>query len=263
MPNFTPARANLTVAGQLLNGDQISTLDFRPGQADLLFDLTAPGQFQAIPPIQSDVIISEGMALGAIGGPSFNTTIHQLFSGLEERNVNWVRPRQRWTIGYNIRTLADLQEVVDLFYITRGRGYGFLFKDWSDYLSNGAPTDPPTAVTDADQNIGTGDGVETEFQITKTYQVASRIYIRNITRPKNTTVLVAVDAVAQTEVTHYTIDYDTGIISFVTPPGNGLAVTCGYEFYVTVRFDVDQLDKQIATFWLGEVPSIPIIELLE
>jgi uncharacterized protein (TIGR02217 family) len=262
MPTFSIPSGNLVITGSAPDGTPFP-LYYTPLTADLTATGFIPGQVSALPQILDDIVLPDFIALGAVGGPTFSTTVNIYFSGLEERNANWTRPRQKWNIGYNIKELADLQDVIDIFWISKGRAFGFLFKDWLDYLSNGAPTKPPTAVANNDQNIGTGDGVEVNYQITKTYTVGSRSHVRTINRPISGTVLVAVNAVAQTEGANYTIDYGTGIITFVVAPPNGHAVTCGYEFRVPVRFDIDSLDAQINTFWLGEMPNIPLIEILE
>jgi uncharacterized protein (TIGR02217 family) len=45
-------------------------------------------------------------------------------------------------------------------------------------------------------------------------------------------------------------------------PSAGAAITAGYLFDVPVRFDTDYLEIDLAAFEAGEIPKIPLIELL-
>jgi uncharacterized protein (TIGR02217 family) len=45
-------------------------------------------------------------------------------------------------------------------------------------------------------------------------------------------------------------------------PAAGQAVTAGFEFDVPVRFDIDQLEFDLSAFAAGDIPRIPLIEIL-
>lgn len=198
----------------------------------------------------------ESVEQGAEGGPNFLTTIIELGGGEEVRNIEWSRARQEWDLSYGIDSPEMLQDVVDLFYVCFGRARGFLFKDYSDYQI-GLPSDPSTR-----QSIGAGDvGANTIFQIYKLYSIGSESHQRPITKPVQGTLLVYEGGVLKTETTHYTVDYTTGLITFLTAPGDGVEVDVICEFDVPVRFDTDALKKKVT--WVGaqELPSIPIKEL--
>ena len=73
--------------------------------------------------------------------------------------------------------------------------------------------------------------------------------------------LVAVDGTPRTEGVDYTIDNTTGLVTFLTAPGTGQAITAGFEFDVAVRFGTDQIQASVATFQAGDMPSVPVVEL--
>ncbi|MEL6283477.1 MAG: DUF2460 domain-containing protein [Pseudomonadota bacterium] len=50
---------------------------------------------------------------------------------------------------------------------------------------------------------------------------------------------------------------------FETPPPVGSTLTAGFAFDVPARFDSDALAINLASFEAGEIPSIPIIEVLQ
>ncbi|MFV2093149.1 MAG: TIGR02217 family protein, partial [Hyphomicrobiales bacterium] len=197
------------------------------------------------------------IALGATGGPERRTTIVTLASGFEERNAIWADSRRRYDAGYGVKSLNDLHGVIEFFEARLGRLHGFRWKDRADFRSG----PPQAAVSAQDCALGTGDATTTTFQLVKTYSSGSQVYARTIKKPVAGTVMVALDGVAQSETTDFSVDITTGIITFVTAPGSGVAVTAGFEFDTPVRFDSDRLDLDIASFQAGAIPSIPVVEI--
>ncbi|MEI4260681.1 head-tail connector protein [Roseovarius sp. D0-M9] len=65
----------------------------------------------------------------------------------------------------------------------------------------------------------------------------------------------------QQESVHYTVDYTTGIVTFLHPPNAGDAVTAGFEFDVPVRFDTDRIMVSVASFQAGDAPNVPVVEI--
>jgi len=73
------------------------------------------------------------------------------------------------------------------------------------------------------------------------------------------TVRVALGTVEQ--LTGWTLDATTGVVTFTTAPGNGVIVRAGFEFDVPVRFDTDMLDITLDIERLGSITSIPLLEI--
>lgn len=188
------------------------------------------------------------IALGATGGAMFSTDISTTFAGYEQRNINWPQARGRWNVASGIKDKSDIDALIAFFRARRGRAVGFRFKDWSDY-----------SVTAG--NIGTGDGATTAFALRKQYVSGGVTINRTITKPVAGTITVYKDAVEQTVTTDYTIDMTTGIVSFVSAPGNGEVITADFEFDVPVRFDTDQMDVMMDTNTIGNWGNIPIVEV--
>lgn len=178
--------------------------------------------------------------LGTQGGPVFSTDVVRFGNGKEYRNNNWSRPLYRYDIVYRAKSRTQALEVYEFFLARQGRFEGFRVRDVWDYTS---ATDGKTAPANSDQAIGTGDGVETDFQLIKTYTQGAASQVREIYKPVSSTVVVAVNAVAQTEGVDFTVDTTTGIISFNVAPADTLPITAGYEYDVPVRFDTDDLSN--------------------
>lgn len=206
--------------------------------------------------------LNDAIEQGAQGGPEFLTTVMALASGNEKRNGEWQYPRVTWDISYGIQSDTDLKLIRDFYMVCMGRLYGFRFRDWGDYIIGDETTQAP-------QQIGTGDGATTAFQIAKNYSVTSwdslttYTFTRKITRPVSGTFLVYVNGVLKTETTDYSIAYDTGLITFVTAPTTGYAVSVYGEFDIPVRFNSDVMKMQWQWSGAGSMPSINIIELRE
>ena len=201
-----------------------------------------------------EVRFPDNISRNARGGPERRTQIVELASGDEERNASWANSRRRYDAAYGIRRADDLAAVVAFFEARNGRLYGFRWKDWADYKSC-LPSQTPAAT---DQNIGTGDGAKTAFQLTKTYSSGSQNWTRTITKPVAGTVAVAVGGTIHSS--GWSVDTTTGLITFATAPANGATITAGFEFDVPVRFDTDQLDVTLDIERLGSITSIPLIE---
>ncbi|WP_421863749.1 phage distal tail protein, Rcc01695 family [Parvibaculum sp.] len=197
------------------------------------------------------------VALGASGGPERRTEIVTLGSGREERNSPWAMSRRRYNAGLGLRKLDDIHEVISFFEARHGRLHGFRWHDRGDWKS----VAPQASVTPLDQTLGTGDGERTAFQLVKSYVSGEASYMREIAKPVAGSLRIALGGAAMEEGEDFTADYATGIVSFAVAPGEGVAVTAGYEFDVPVRFDTDFLDISLAAFEAGSVPDVPVIEI--
>ncbi len=202
-----------------------------------------------------EVRFPDNIGRGARGGPERRTRVVELASGREERNAVWADSRRRYDISYGIRRADDLAVVIAFFEARNARLRGFRFKDWSDYRSC-PPSGTPGAL---DQPIGTGTGSATTFQLAKRYSSGSLTWTRSIQKPVAGSVLIALGGVVQPA--GWSVNPATGIVTFGTPPGSGVAVTAGFEFDVPVRFDSDSLDVTLDFERLGTIQSIPLIEV--
>jgi len=202
-----------------------------------------------------EVRFPDNISRGARGGPERRTQIVEMASGDEERNGSWADSRRRYDASYGIRKADDLAAVTAFFEARRGRLYGFRWKDWADHKS-GMPS-AGTGVTD--QPIGSGNGAATAFQLVKLYTSGAQSWTRTITKPVAGTVAVALNGA--TQITGWTVNTTTGVVTFAAAPAPGVAITAGFEFDVPVRFDTDTLDVTLDFERLGSITSIPLIEV--
>jgi uncharacterized protein (TIGR02217 family) len=193
--------------------------------------------------IFDDVRLPEDIERGALGGPTFDTTVIILASGKEQRNQEWELVRGSYNIGYGIQKREDMEAVYAFFHARRGRARGFRFRDWLDFKVTAQP-------------VGTVVGDPLQRQLVRLYDDPINPYLRIITHPVASTLKVYVNSVLTTA---YTLE-DGGRLVFLSDPG--VDVVASFEFDIPVRFDVDALNVMLNTYQEGTIPSIQIVELV-
>jgi uncharacterized protein (TIGR02217 family) len=204
-----------------------------------------------------DVRFPANLSFGSVGGPERRTEVVTLANGFEERNTPWAHSRRRYDAGLGMRSLDDIEALIAFFEARQGQLYGFRWKDWSDYKTSKASQ----AVGFENQVIGYGDGETTVFQLSKSYSSGTATYVRPVTKPVLGTVKIGLQGVESQETIGWTVDVATGLITFETPPEEGVLVSAGFEFDVPVRFDADRIATSVSSFQAGEVPNVPIVEV--
>jgi uncharacterized protein (TIGR02217 family) len=207
-----------------------------------------------------DVVFPTDISYGSAGGPGFKTTIVPLDSGAELRYARWSTPRRLYDVAYGVKSLDQLSTLLDFFVTRDGALNSFKFKDFMDFTT---ATDHRSAPSSTDVQIGTGDGSTTSFQLKKTYASGAGNKERTITKPRAGTIVASLNDVASTA---FSTNTETGVVTFSSPPGVGVIVKAGCEFYVHARFgdDVDEsLMVSYDDFASGGVRGIEIVEVID
>ncbi len=202
--------------------------------------------------------LPEGIEKGSQFSPTFQNVIQEAIAGNEQRFAQWSECRGSGDISYGLLNsedpTGDFRAIVAIYRAHYGSLLPFRFKDWSDFQCT-------------DEVFGTGDGAETEFQLTKTYDPSqillntpgSVLYVRNITLLA-TTPVIKVDGVTKTVVTDYNIS-SSGLVTFTSPPANAKDCTWTGEFDVPVRFD-GPLQVVMNESDIAAIGSLPIKEVI-
>jgi uncharacterized protein (TIGR02217 family) len=155
-----------------------------------------------------------------------------------------------------------MAEILDFFYVVHGKATGFRFKDWGDYRLT-------------QELIGVGNSATTQFQIKKTYSLGAESYeriLRKIVAPftppahpapgwDDPAVSFSLYVNDVLVTTGFTVNYNTGVITFTVAPTTGHTIKVTGEFDVPVRFDTDHMDITQEAFELEVWDSIPLIEI--
>lgn len=206
-----------------------------------------------------EVEFPRGISYGSRGGPRFDTQILETDGGHEHRISRLSAPRHEFEVNYGVKRLDDLTTLRTFFIARRGAFFGFRYWDPLDYTTSANHRSTPSHLN---QLIGSGNGVQTDFQLTKAYTDDAGSWTRVIEKPIEGTVKVGLATVNQTS--GWTVDVTTGVITFSSPPGVGVAVTAGCEFNVPVRFSKEtdnSFTLAVDAFDSGSVPVLKVVEI--
>ena len=174
-----------------------------------------------------DILFPIDISINSSGGPEFSTSINTNKFKKEFRNINWISPRRKYNVGYNLKNDKQINELIALFEICKGRGMSFRYKDWSDYIAEKTI-------------IGIGDGSNNIFQLLKKYSFSGIESKRIITKPVINTTKIFIDDNLVSKG-NFAIGKNTGIVTFSNPPKKNEVITASFEFHTQVRFDNDFL----------------------
>ncbi len=224
------------------------------------------------------VRLNENVERGALGGARFNTSILQLDSGFEKRNINWSVPISEFDVGFGLLlkfqvdpadVQIDVDELINFFYIVNGMGHSWRMKDWSDFeigYENGS--------TISRQFLAFADGVQTDFQLLKRYSFGGNTFSRTgLTKIVDNIKVQLFDEGTEVDKgvagDEFVLDADRGLFKFNTAPlamggsgpGGNHLIECRCEFDNHVRLNTDDLKINMEMFNAGSWPNIPVIEL--
>ena len=168
-----------------------------------------------------------GVNYGAVGSLSFRVELLEQNDGAEQRLLKSKSELGTWQLGDRSFNPAELIYINEFYNRMRRIASGFRYKDWGDYFAK-------------NQNIGTGDGTKTQFQLIRNYGS----YSRKILKPVNGTVIVSVNGILSSP----TINNVNGIITFAVAPASGAVVSSSYEFDKPVRFTSEALTCRLQIY---------------
>ncbi len=204
-----------------------------------------------------DIILPLGMSLGSSIGPVTSTQQLLVSSGVRKTNKRWTQHLQKFDIGFNVKSTEDVYVIIDIYNAVDGPFGSFLARPWLDWNTTQGLMSPgdESFITNVDEplintvtGLNLGDGTTTTFQMTKEYtgSSATALYRENITKPENGSVLLSIDASAKVEGVDFTVNYSTGIVTFIiSAPGGAEVPKYGASFFSPVAFMDDELLQQL------------------
>lgn len=204
-----------------------------------------------------DIILPLGMSLGSSIGPTTSTQQLIVTSGKRKTNKRRTVHLHKFDIGFNVKSSEDIYVILEIFHAVDGPFGSFLARAWNDWNTTQGFNKPgdETLITDADQplintvtGLNSGDGSTTTFQTTKEYTggSATALHGRNVIKPENGSLVVALDGSPQTEGVDFTTNYATGVLTFISgAPGVGVVPTYGSSYLIPVGFVSDEFLQQI------------------
>jgi uncharacterized protein (TIGR02217 family) len=193
-----------------------------------------------------------GLAWSVVKAPTFQTRIQRAVSGRELRALDYPYPLWQFTLGFEFLRdnpaagYDELRTLLGFYMLSQGAFGTFLFQDPSDYQANG-------------QAIGTGNASQTLFQLVRAIGAAlpGGGFAEPILAP-NLVSAVYFNGVVQSPAA-YSVDPNTGLVSFSAPPGNGAVVSADFSFYFRCRFIDDSYDFENFMYRLWQLKKLTFI----
>lgn len=184
-----------------------------------------------------------GLSWSVTKQPRFATRIQRAVSGRELRALDQPNPIWTWTLTYSVLRdgggYDELRTLMGFFLDQQGAFSPFLFVDPGDNRVAG-------------QVLGTGDGSTAVFQLVRTMGG----FAEPITAP-NAVTDVSVNGVVQSPG-GYSVDADTGVVTFTTPPPAGEAVSADFTYFFRVRFADDSAEFENFMFQLWSLRTVKL-----
>lgn len=167
--------------------------------------------------------------------PDYDDTVVERANGRRTVNVNWQYPLMLFSaVPMGEKAEDDMHRVLRFWHAGAGRANRFLFKDYTDFKSSVVFSD---AITFNDQQVILNpDDSPASWQLYKRYRDDDNLLsqLRIIQKPVQGTIRIADEGVELDEGPDWTLDYDTGIVTFAVEPESP---TWGGEFWVPCMFE--------------------------
>jgi uncharacterized protein (TIGR02217 family) len=198
-----------------------------------------------------------GLGWSVTKTPRFAGRIQNAISGRELRVLDQVNPIWTWTLTYSLLRdkwdaraatgpgvgYDELRTLAGFFLQQQGTFRPFLFDD---------PTD--NAATD--QVLGTGDGSVLAFQLVR----GMGGFDEPVTAP-DVVSAIRCNGVRQDQA-GYTVDNETGLVTFATPPPAGHVIAADFTYRFRVRFAEDSAEFENFMYQLWQLKQIKLQSVL-
>lgn len=195
-----------------------------------------------------------GLAWSVTKTPTFQTRIQRAVSGRELRALDYPYPLWQFTLVFDLLRdnpaagYDELRTLMGFFMLCQGAFGTFLFRDPSDDQVTG-------------QQIGVGNASATVFQLQRAMgaTLPGGGFLEPILAP-NLVSTVYLDGITQSPAS-YSVDPNTGLVTFATAPGSGLVITADYSYYFRCRFVDDSYAFENFMFRLWQLKKLTFISV--
>lgn len=198
-----------------------------------------------------------GLGWSVTKSPRFSGRIQHAVSGREARVLDQPYPIWTWTLTYTLlRDKWDMRGIGGL-----GAGYDELRTIAGFFLAQQGTFQPflfddPTDNTVAAQVIGTGNSTNVSFQLARNMGG----FAEPMTAP-NAVATIYFNGVRQ-DPAGYTVDGETGQVTFTAAPPAGQIVTADFTYRFRVRFADDSAEFENFMYQLWQLKQIKLQSVL-
>jgi len=195
-----------------------------------------------------------GLAWSVTKSPTFQTRIQRAASGRELRALDYPYPLWQFTLVFDLLRdnpaagYDELRTLMGFFMLCQGAFGTFLFRDPSDDRVAG-------------QQIGVGNASTTVFQLRRAMgtTLPGDGFQEPILAP-NVVSAVYLNGITQSQAS-YSVDPNTGLVTFVTAPASGLIISADFSYYFRCRFVEDSYVFENFMFQLWQLKKLTFISV--
>jgi uncharacterized protein (TIGR02217 family) len=195
-----------------------------------------------------------GLAWSVTKSPTFQTRIQRAASGRELRALDYPYPLWQFTLVFDLLRdnpaagYDELQTLMGFFMLCQGAFGTFLFRDPSDDQVAG-------------QQIGVGNASTTVFQLQRSMgtTLPGGGFQEPIVAP-NIVSAVHLNGITQSPAS-YSVDPNTGLVTFVTAPSSELIISADFSYYFRCRFVDDSYTFENFMFRLWQLKKLTFISV--
>ena len=195
-----------------------------------------------------------GLAWSVTKSPTFQTRIQRAASGRELRALDYPYPLWQFTLVFDLLRdnpaagYDELRTLMGFFMLCQGAFGTFLFRDPSDDRVAG-------------QQIGVGNASTTVFQLQRAMgtTLPGDGFQEPILAP-NVVSAVYLNGITQSQAS-YSVDPNTGLVTFVTAPASGLIICADFSYYFRCRFVEDSYVFENFMFQLWQLKKLTFISV--
>lgn len=194
-----------------------------------------------------ELLFPRQIAEGARGGRNWSTDVVINAGGHPKTNINWPVPLGTWEVGLINRNAVQTKLMVGFFHaVAQGRAYGFRFNDPLDNLAT---------------NVTALRLTSTTYQLRQSYAFGGENLLVAIKKPWMADAERSV-RIGIVETLNYTLNKNTGIITFNTAVDSNAVVRATTHYHIPVMFMRDDLnDLERVTVGITSWPSIELREI--
>lgn len=196
--------------------------------------------------------LPEKISYGSKFTVGFSNRSVESAAGWRQVNIDWQQNRTFADLRYAVNDQAVLDELTSFYNAVFGSAYSFRVRNYTDYKSNKVSEGDPTFL---DQTIvATATAGQTSAQLIKNYTLAGQIVPKDIVKPMTGSVILGKNGVEFGS--GWSVDYDTGVITF--SPGLALndVITAGFLYWTPMNFQTDRLPVVLSAFQSGDVNAV-------
>lgn len=181
--------------------------------------------------------------------PAFFNLVQQTVSSDPVR-IN-LRPYPQWELTADFKNLQDkptaneLNPILDFFLSRRANWDSFLVEDPKDRAVSG-------------QILGVGDGSQKDWQLVRSFIPGGFLEpVRAVKTPP--TPVIYLDDVPQES--GWSLNYDTGLLTFTNAPGYGVEISGDYSYYWRVIFKESAAEFELFSYKLWNLNQITLLSV--